>query len=199
MNAFRRGWIGLALFFSALLLMPLLVVEYQNGARDTAGLAAAEYPGIAPGVPAAGTSPAARPGSGSRPEPDTGAGPSPLATVSTPTVSTPTSTPSSPSTPVGFAGVVEGETISGFRRITLQTSGSVGRVTFVLTGPTGRHYDVPSAGPPYVFAPHDSGWQTTEVVDGVYFLEAVVDGSGRTPVTTVRFRVANHPAPTAGR
>ncbi|MEX5633962.1 hypothetical protein [Parafrankia sp. FMc2] len=194
MNAFRRGWIGLALFFSALLLMPLLVVEYQNGTRDTAGLAAAEYPGIAPGVPALGTSPAARPGGASRPGPGTGAGPSPLATVSAPT-----STPSSPDAPAGFAGVTEGETISGFRRITLQTSGSVGRVTFVLTGPTGRHYNVPSAGPPYVFAPHDSGWLTTEVVDGVYFLEAVVDGSGRTPVTTVRFRVSNHPAPTARR
>ncbi|MCK9900363.1 hypothetical protein CC117_04600 [Parafrankia colletiae] len=194
MNAFRRGWVGLALFFSALLLMPLLVVEYQNGTHDTAGLAAAEYPGIAPGVPAVGTSPAARPGSGSRPGSDAGAGPSPLATVSTPT-----STPSSPGVLVGFAGVTEGETISGFRRITLQTSGSVGRIIFVLTGPTGRHYNVPSAGPPYVFAPHDSGWQTTEVVDGVYFLEAVVDGSGRTPVATVRFRVTNHPAPTAGR
>ncbi|WP_462187053.1 MULTISPECIES: hypothetical protein [unclassified Frankia] len=158
MDALRRGWVGLALFFAALVLMPILVFSYHS-----------QEPRSGP-APAASPAPDGRP---SRPGP--GAVPTPSSTMSV--------------APFTFAGIHQGETISGFRTIRVETTGYAGTLTYVLNGPIGPYRrDLP--GPPYLFTPHPGGWQTSEVPDGLYTLTAILVGAGNTQIS-ISFTVSN--------
>lgn len=169
MDAFRRGWVGLILFCSAIVLIPVLVANFQGGVSSAAELTAADRSDTL--RPAADrVTDAAR-------------------TPSSPPASAPT-TSAAPRALVRFGGVSEGEIIHDFVRITLETTGRIDKISYLLTGPTGKQYVVDATEAPYAFAPHPSGWQTNEVIDGVYTLRATVGDPRVTPVT-IRFEIRN--------
>ncbi|OAA20976.1 hypothetical protein UG55_106612 [Frankia sp. EI5c] len=149
-DAFRRGWVGLALFFSALVLMPILVLEFRGSEAGGSELTAAESAAARQETPA--------PGAG-----------------------TPTS--AVPGVLVRFDGIVEGAYLHDFQRITLVTMGDVDGIVYTLTGPTGKQYIVNAPEPPYTFAPHPNGWETTEVINGPYSLKATAGNPGINPAT----------------
>ncbi|MDT3440565.1 MULTISPECIES: hypothetical protein [unclassified Pseudofrankia] len=170
MDAVRRGYLGLMLFIAALVLMPLLIVDYH---RQTEAKADDRV-----SADVADTTPdPASPTDGGTLAPKASA---------TPTFTAP-ATLGATSPIVGFQGVEDGQTLKGDVQITLLTVGDIGVVNYTLSG-----YPTPwlALSPPYLFAPHPVGWQTTAVPDGQYTLTA-------TPVNTrissrsVSFRVQN--------
>ncbi|MBX6390142.1 MAG: hypothetical protein IRZ08_14310 [Frankia sp.] len=158
MDAVRRGYLGLMLFIAALVLMPLLVLDYHRRTGDDDS--------TAPTLAGAGRS-AILPGTAGTANPLTE--PSPAEGI------------------VGFAGVIDGQELHGTVRITLTTRGEIGPVTFTLTGYQQR-WEAP--GPPYLFAPHPDGWQTTAVANGQYTLTAT-PADPRLGPRSVTFQVRN--------
>ncbi|WP_035956636.1 hypothetical protein [Parafrankia sp. EUN1f] len=162
MDAFRRGWLGLALFLSALVLMPVLVVQFQHDASRASE--------AADDLAAQQTTPAS-----SQP-------------AQTGMIMAPTSAP--PGTLTRFEGVAEGTIIQGFQRITLSTTGQVGGIRYTLTGPGDYSYTLDAQTAPYLFNPHPGGWLTSDVDDGLYTLRAAATNPGIAPAT-IRFRIQN--------
>lgn len=158
MDAFRRGWIGLALFCAALVLMPVLVTQFDGDASEAGSSASTASVTSAPRASA-------------------------------------TEWPSPTRTPVGqirgFLGVIEGEVHRGFLRIALETSGLIGTVTYTLSRQDGYQHIGIARDAPYVFAPHQHGWQTTAVADGDYVLEARADNPSVMPAT-IHFTIQNN-------
>ncbi|MEX5711786.1 MULTISPECIES: hypothetical protein [unclassified Parafrankia] len=162
MDAFRRGWVGLALFLAALIMMPVLVVEYHSRLSDDARYSGVDAESIIP--PVTSTAP-------------------------------PRTAP--PGVIVGFNGVLENETLRGFRHISLETTGDIGEIHYTLTGPTGSRYPMTVSVAPYLFAPHQTGWETSAVMDGVYSLEARAERPG-VPARSITFTIQNSTPADAG-
>jgi hypothetical protein len=108
-DVIRRGYLGLILFIVALVLMPLLVIDYH---RQSQG----DHPTTALVNIRIGASQAAATASA----------------ASTPTI------PSDLPMIAYFQGVEEGETLHGNVKITLVTTGDVGAVSYTLTGYSGN-------------------------------------------------------------
>jgi hypothetical protein len=165
-DAVRRGYLGLMLFIAALVLMPLLIVDYhrQTGAKADDRESA---------VPASPSPANAGPVAAIRPTPTVGA--------------TASATLGAAPMIVSFQGVVEGQTLHGDVQITLVTVGDVGAVKYTLSG-----FGSPwlAVSPPYLFAPHPVGWQTSAVADGSYTLTATPLDT-RVSARSVHFSVLN--------
>lgn len=74
---------------------------------------------------------------------------------------------------LGFDGIKPGETVEGFKNITLKTRGGVGVISYQLTAEGSTYqYSETATTPPYLFAPHGTGWDTRWVSDGTYTLRA---------------------------
>jgi hypothetical protein len=162
-DAVRRGYLGLMLFIIALVLMPLLVVDYH---RHTASDDKKRAPALVD------VSTTAR-----------------ATTVPGAPSAAPTAAPTAATGPaiVTFLGVEAGATLTGDVAITLITTGDVGPVSYTLRGFPGQWF---AANSPYLFSPHPGGWQTTQVVNGTYTLIATPVDS-RIKDLSVTFRVQN--------
>ncbi|ONH33219.1 hypothetical protein [Pseudofrankia asymbiotica] len=157
MDAVRRGYLGLILFIAALVLMPLLIVDYH---RQTEAKADDRRSAAVVDTPPDPTSPA----DGEALSPTASAAPTsaaPVALGATPLI-------------VRFLGVEDGRPLKGDVQITLDTEGDVGVVNYTLSG-----FSTPwlALSPPYLFAPHPGGWHTAAAPNGQYTLTA-------TPVDT---------------
>ncbi|OHV34411.1 MULTISPECIES: hypothetical protein [Pseudofrankia] len=170
MDAVRRGYLGLMLFIAALVLMPLLIVDYN---RQTEAKADDRGSSAAVG-PATTIAPTARPTTAS---PADGGAPTPTASTTLDT---------GPRI-FGFQGVEDGQTLHGDVQITLVTVGDVGPVNYTLSG-----FDSPwlAVSSPYLFAPHPVGWETAAVRNGQYTLTATPTNPQFSP-RSVRFSVQN--------
>jgi oligoribonuclease len=189
-DALRRGWLGLLLLLAALVLMPVLLIDYhRHMAVDTVVTATA-----APQVPTddgrAGTGPSPTAGGSSA------AAGNPWGTA---TATPPNTTPIASPLPaiIGFAGVWEGASLHGFVKIRLNTVGRVGPVEYILIG-TGFEYRQDATGPTNLFSPHSSGWDTTAVANGDYTLTAAPQNTQISSIT-VHFRVRNPPTSRGSR
>ncbi|MBL7502379.1 hypothetical protein I6A84_19145 [Frankia sp. CNm7] len=158
MDAVRRGYLGLMLFIAALVLMPLLVVDYHRQTEDKADAAADTRAELT-----------------ARPATDGGA---PLST-SSPAAALPRI--------LGFINVDDGQVLRGTVRITLATIGDIGPITYTLTGHAGQW---PAITVPYLFSPHDGGWDTTAISNGVYTLTATPANTRISP-RSVSFQIYN--------
>ncbi|WP_239395773.1 hypothetical protein, partial [Frankia sp. CiP3] len=181
---------GIAMFATALALMPVLVVWYQH------------HP-----VPAAGgstltTGEAARPGDTTAVVPastDTAApaSPAPRRTVSDRASGAAAATPAL----LGFTGIVSGSIVSGLIQngvvsgvvqIGLAVSGSPGTILFRLSGSASMSYV--ATGPPFLFLPQELPWNTTQFPNGLYMLTATAAQQSIPPLS-VTFQVINQTAP----
>jgi hypothetical protein len=183
MEALKRGWVGLLLLFAALVLMPVLLIDYHRRMQGDAVVTAATTAPrahIDDGPSRTGSSP-----TGGWTSAPTGA-PRGAATA-TPPSAAPTASPL-PAI-LGFAGVSEGASLHGFVKITLNTVGRVGPVEYILIG-TGFEYRQAATGQTNLFSPHSTGWDTTAVTNGYYTLTAAPTNTQITSVT-VHFRVRN--------
>lgn len=143
MDVLKRGWIGLALFLGALILMPILVFGYDKGDN---GEDSPPTSSLRP-VPVAAAAPP----------------PAPLPTVPSPT-------PTGPG--LVFTGIREGDTISGFRQMRVLSDRYTGSILYILNGPI-PVYTGTADSAPYLFAPQPGGWQTSQAPNGAYTLTAV--------------------------
>jgi hypothetical protein len=159
-DALRRGWIGLALFSAALVLMPVLVFAYDKHASvdRASGTASLQTAAHTPLVDPLG--PAVSP-------PPTGVG-------------------------LSFAGVRNGETIFGFRRIQVESNSYGGPLEYVLNGPI-PPYQLALSRPPYLFSPQTGGWLTTAVPNGLYTLTAIPTEVANAQIS-ITFTVSNYPS-----
>jgi len=109
-DAVRRGYLGLMLFIIALVLMPLLVVDYHRKSEADSG----KTTPASPNLPVSG---AAGGGAGA-----------------------PTASPAVDFRPriVSFEGVAEGGTLNGVVMISLITAGDVGPIIYKLAGIPGQ-------------------------------------------------------------
>jgi hypothetical protein len=108
-DAVRRGYLGLMLFIIALVLMPLLVIDYHRQTETDGG--GAKSPALA--------------GASSRAPTGGGAGPSAAPVEFRPVI-------------VTFQGVEDGQTLRGDVAITLITTGDVGPINYTLAGAPGQ-------------------------------------------------------------
>ncbi len=186
----RRGGLGIAMFATALALMPVLVVWYQH------------HP-----VPAAGgstltTDEPARPGDTTTVVPastDTAAPASP-APRWTPSNRASGAAAASPVL-LGFTGIVSGRVVSGVVQdgvvsgvvqIELAVSGSPGTILFNLSGSV-LASSTAATGPPFLFQPQEGPWNTTRFPNGRYVLTATAIQQSIPPLS-VTFQVINQTA-----
>ncbi len=196
----RRGGLGILMFAAALALMPVLVLWHHHhpdqpardatltvaGSGQTGGAMAATRTNsdasTPPVIPASPVRPAAVP--------------SRSGAVGTGAVGTGAGSAASPAL-IGFTGIVSGNVVSGFMQgvvvsgvveIELVVSGSPGTILFSLTGSVPTSYT--ATGPPFLFAPQETGWNTTRFPSGQYTLTATASQRSVPPLA-VTFQVAN--------
>jgi hypothetical protein len=160
----------LLLLLAALVLMPVLLIDYHRRMAVDSVVTATPAPQVHTDDERAG------------------AGPPPTAGGSSAATGKPPSTSPLPAI-IGFAGVREGASLRGLVKITLNTVGRLGPVEYILTS-TGFEYRQAATGQTYLFSPHSSGWDTTAVANGYYALTAAPTNTQISSVT-VHFRVQN--------